>query len=137
MVRPCLEWSGYRNACGYGVCRVKREGLWKTALVHRVVCEESHGPPPSPEHCALHSCDNPACREPEHLRWGTRQDNVDDCRNRGRLSRGERHVTAKLTEQQARLIKTSGLSLRRLAAQFGVGQTVIHGIKSGAKWKHI
>jgi hypothetical protein len=33
---------------------------------------------------ALHLCDVPSCVNPEHLYWGTAQDNVNDMMARGR-----------------------------------------------------
>lgn len=44
---------------------------------HDLVLTVWDGPkPPDKESC--HSCDNRPCINPLHLRWGTRQDNVDD-----------------------------------------------------------
>jgi DNA-binding transcriptional ArsR family regulator len=40
--------------------------------------------PPGPGAFALHSCDNPPCCNPAHLRWGTPQSNQDDRRERRR-----------------------------------------------------
>ena len=45
----------------------------------------------------LHSCDNPACQNPAHLREGTAQDNQDDIDARGR--RNPRRTRRKGAEQ--------------------------------------
>lgn len=38
----------------------------------------------------LHSCDRPACINPDHLRWGTGSENALDCVTRGRHWQSER-----------------------------------------------
>jgi hypothetical protein len=54
----------------------------KTALVSRLVCEETHGPPPTSKHRALHAtpyvCIGELCVNGAHLRWGTARDNALD-----------------------------------------------------------
>ena len=47
----------------------------KHYAVHVFACESAHGEKPSSKHHALHSCDNPSCCNPDHLRWGTAQEN--------------------------------------------------------------
>jgi hypothetical protein len=64
----CWEWLGPRNNSNYG-----RVGL---RYAHRVACERAHGPAPSPDSVAMHSCDNPPCVNPAHLSWGSQSENV-------------------------------------------------------------
>lgn len=50
----------------------------------------------------LHSCDNPLCVNPAHLRTGTHQDNMNDMTLRGRQAKGDRHGTRIRPETVAR-----------------------------------
>lgn len=45
--------------------------------VHRLVCWLERGPPPTPEQSeAMHMCNNAACINPYHMRWGTMEENL-------------------------------------------------------------
>lgn len=38
-----------------------------------------------PGRYVMHSCDNPSCVKPSHLSLGTKSENMQDCRDKGRL----------------------------------------------------
>jgi len=94
----CLEWTGGCYATGYG--RTWAYGKdWKT---HRLALH-LEGIDVTGHH-VLHSCDNPRCCNPNHLRLGTHQENMRDMVSRGRQSR-------KLTKQDVLDIRAiSGMS---------------------------
>jgi len=75
----CWRWIGTKSAAGYG--QVGAGGV--ILYAHRLVCEWTYGPAPEGTE-VLHSCDNAACVNPAHLRWGTRAENVQDMITRGR-----------------------------------------------------
>ena len=62
----CWNWTGAKTGDGYG--NVKRGG--KSIRAHRYAFEKFVGPIPNGA-CVLHSCDNPACCRPDHLRVGS------------------------------------------------------------------
>ncbi len=67
---------------------------------HRLVCEAFHGKPPFPGAMALHGPDpTKANIQPDNLRWGTAQENSDDCTLAGRQNppKGEEHGRSLLT----------------------------------------
>jgi hypothetical protein len=51
--------------------------------VNRVALEQKLGRPLLPGMQALHTCDNPPCRNPEHLYEGTQKQNIADVLARG------------------------------------------------------
>lgn len=71
----CWEWEGRINNRGYG--RIGHE------YAHRVICELTYGPP-GPDEVVLHSCDNPPCCNPGHVRWGSQSENVQESYDKGR-----------------------------------------------------
>lgn len=79
----CLEWPFRRTDDGYGTITK----LGRKVLVHRAICRQAHGAPPTPEHThAAHSCDNPPCANKRHLSWKTQSQNESDKRKKGRRS---------------------------------------------------
>ncbi len=80
----CWPWLGFTHENGYG--RVSFRGGPKWA--HRIAFELHTGTRPSD--CVLHSCDNPPCCNPHHLREGTKAENSADREQRGRGRKGRR-----------------------------------------------
>ena len=83
----CWLWTASTDGHGYGVIGV--EG-GRVAKAHRVSYEIANGSVPDGM-WILHSCDNPPCVRPSHLRAGTREDNVQDAKERDRYESGDRH----------------------------------------------
>lgn len=81
----CVEFVGAKNRDGYGVLSRAVNG---SRLAHRAALAEALGRPL--EGIVLHSCDNPPCINPAHLREGTHADNIADAMSRGR-NRGGRY----------------------------------------------
>ena len=75
----CWEFTGaLRN--GYGA--IKHKG--KIFGAHRLSYELKKGLIPDGV-LVCHKCDNRKCVNPEHLFLGTYKDNMQDCKNKGRL----------------------------------------------------
>lgn len=122
----CWVWKTGRISTGYGEFSYNRRPI----LAHRfaVMLRE-----PIDGLHVLHTCDNPPCCNPKHLRVGTNYDNVQDAVAKGR------HVQHKLTDETARQIaSTKGTAepLAAIARRFGVGRTTIKLIRAGRAWKH-
>jgi hypothetical protein len=97
--------------------------------------------PDPPGNFLLHSCDFAACLAPDHIRWGTQQENIADAVARGRNTFGECSNFAKLTETDVIDIRVryaaGGVLQRELAAEYGVQSNLISRIITGKIWKHL
>ena len=79
----CWEWLGAKRPNGYG--RIGEGGRGGRQLAtHRYSCELHHGPPTPKANLCLHSCDNPGCVNPAHLRWGSGSENIAEAYAKGR-----------------------------------------------------
>jgi hypothetical protein len=141
----CKIWTRRKNEKGYGRLRI-RNG--KMGYANRVALERKLGRPIAMGMCALHSCDNPPCCNPEHLREGTNTDNMKERQEKGRQSRGEarsllfrgeKNGSSKLTEIQVRdIIEQKGkVTQESLAEKYNTFQSTISKIQLGLRWKHI
>ncbi len=126
----CWEWTGAKALQGYGVIRVQVGGKSKLLRVPRIMCEAVHGPCPEGKDRVLHSCDNPPCANPDHLRWGTAQENIQDAIQRGRLA-------SKLDPDRVRSIRQDPRNHQLIAADYGVSDALIDQVKSGKAWGHV
>lgn len=137
MDTPCWVWTASRIGKGYGQFRAAIGG----GFAHRYSWECANGPLPEGM-IVLHRCDNPLCIRPDHLLAGSYQDNYDDMVNKGRRRQchGERHQSAKLTEDMVQAIRAArrqGASVTTLAATYGVGETTIRNAAAGITWSHM
>lgn len=129
----CILWLGAQGRGGYGICGWRKK-VWS---VHRLAWINAHGEIPNGMH-VLHTCDVRHCINPAHLWLGTNADNIADKVRKGRASAatGTKNGNAKLTEADARAIRTDARPLREIAAEYGVSETIVSGIRRGTKWRH-
>ena len=130
----CLYWPFSTNGNGYG--QIWHEG--RLHIASRLTCAMTHGPAPTPEHEAAHSCGkgHEGCINGSHLSWKTPKENDTDKLAHGTCSRGERHGNAKLTESDVRqIIELRGKKLQHeIAAAFGIARATVSGIHSRRAW---
>ncbi len=81
----CWPWTGYIHPNGYGwvTWQSRREGTHRVAWALAADDEIPRGKAKDALY-VIHSCDNPPCCNPKHLRRGTQADNMHDRDSRGR-----------------------------------------------------
>lgn len=139
----CWNWTACKDHKGYGIIRI--DG--KNRATHRVSYELFKGKIPKGKGyhgtCVLHSCDNPGCINPEHLRLGTNRENILDMIQKGRnvVLRGKLCHKAKLTEKQVLEIREKFIpyvyTTIMLAKEYGVDPSTIGHMIKRRIWKHI
>jgi hypothetical protein len=92
--------------------------------------------------CCMHTCDNPSCVNPKHLRWGTLQENNLDMYTKGRQVMpphrvGSGNPSSKLSEDDVRKIRSSQEPQHVTAKRFGITQAAVSLIVTRKKWQHV
>lgn len=143
----CWLWTAGRDSDGYGIFGSTRP--WsrsfravKEVRAPRVSWVIHHGPIPKGA-WVLHSCDTPACVNPDHLFLG---DNITNSRDRDLKGRhrgciGETCGHTPLTDDSVRRIRrlwdTGSWSQQELAELYEINQSSISEIVRGVSWRHI
>ena len=128
----CWEWPFARREFGHGY--IEYEG--RNYSAHAVALILSGSPRPKGL-LALHSCDNPPCVNPAHLRWGTGADNHDDMAIRNRVLRGESHPSTTLTLSDVLAIRSDPRRWSDIAEAYGISKGSVGDIKHRRSWKHV
>lgn len=83
----CVLWQGAKDKDGYGKFQLNGGGRQQHVCAHRYAYFLKHGVWPA--QLILHSCDTPACVNPDHMEDGDQAKNVRDCVARGRHRPGK------------------------------------------------
>jgi len=133
LINVCWLWRAGTDKNGYG----KKNGI----AAHRISWIYSRSNRDIPNNKIIrHTCDNPPCVNPFHLRCGTIQDNANDMKNRNRSLLGEKHPDASFKDEEVKQILYElylGKSIVSLAKKYNVLEIVISKIANGHTWKHI
>lgn len=116
--------------------------LWKNGKphhrsIHRLLLEAFVGLCPKSKHGCRHLDGNKLNNSLINLKWGTRQENIDDSIKHGTWTHGEKSGNAKLTDRLVKQIKRSSGTQREIAKRFNVSQGTIWQITHGNSWKHV
>lgn len=146
LLSGCWNWTGTKNAKGYGRIAGEIDGQrvvenGRQMLAHRVSWMLHVGPIPQGPGAhgtvVLHTCDNPGCVNPQHLRLGTQSDNVKDMIAKGRKVAGEwqkrkgiEHFRSAFKDQaDIDLICATVGKTKELAERFGVDVCTIKRVR--------
>lgn len=116
----CWEWQAGRAGKGYGqFYRAKNVPVG----AHRYSWELAHGRPVPAGMQVMHTCDNPPCVNPAHLRVGTCADNMRDKsvkgRNPGNPTRSG-GLPAKWTPEIVAAMRAKGMTFREIGVVLGI-----------------
>lgn len=129
----CRLWTGRVDADGYGRASM-RNRFW---LAHRLAYFLHYDVNPG-DFLVLHSCDRPACVNPEHLFLGTSYGNMQDAARKNRTAFGSRNGRAKLTEGQVIEIRSSlPKSINSIAKTYGIAWKTARALLERKTWKRV
>jgi hypothetical protein len=130
----CWLWLSTRTRHNYGLFFFKKEaGRVIQHYAHRIAYVLAHGDI-NGDLVVMHTCDNPQCVNPAHLRLGTQRDNMRDSAAKGRTGKVKPGLR-KITIEGVREIRESSEPSRLFAERWGVHVSHINKIRRGEKRK--
>lgn len=137
----CWNWKG-ASCKGYGRFGLNGQNCWAHKI--SLIISGVNIKPQKKELAAkgiviMHTCDNPACVNPQHLKVATQKENIADAIAKGRKcygeTRGEGNPKAKLTWKDVDLIRSSNMSLEEFKKKYNfISSTRLHSIKNFNSW---
>lgn len=116
-------------------------GILKTVSIHRLVALTFLKKETDSRNQINHIDGNKENNHFSNLEWCTAQENLKHALDTGLRSnklkpefKGYNHKKSKLTKENVDYIKTSDLSLRKLASMFGVHHSIIWGIRNNKRY---
>ncbi len=132
----CWEWWWGLTSAGYGRFwdgqRQIGSHVWSYEYHNKVIVPKGME--------VMHSCDNPACVNPNHLSLGTTKDNAQDRVKKGRGARGQRNGSAVVTDKEAeRIIRLLNARMKRehICTTIGCSKYTVGKIAQGVSYKHL
>lgn len=128
----CWLWTGTMFKSGYGLISIND----KSTYTHRLAYTISTGNDPG-KYLILHSCDNPPCCNPAHLRKGTHAENMADMVSG---HRGAKHIDSspKLTQELADNLREDyklSQNKSKLSKKYNISCTHVTDILNNKYWK--
>lgn len=125
----CLISHLRPNAKGYipvGIGGRRGEKWRANRLVYHIKCE-----PITKNDLVLHSCDNRACINPNHLRKGSAADNTADMLARGRAKNGGKTKVTREMFQEFKDLRAKGYTNVYIGNLFGLSHETVRAYLNG------
>lgn len=136
----CWGWLAEKDQWGYGRLWLGAHNRPRRILAHRFSYLIHKGEITDGLE-VLHSCHNPECSNPSHLRLGTQKDNMQDRLKMGRYRLGENNHRASLTDEKVRALRwaasITSLNQTQLCRHFGMRQNQVSRVLRRETWKHV
>lgn len=129
----CMNWIGSKNNKGYGQINISGRPM----LAHRYSYALFNGEY-NKNWCVLHKCDNPSCVAPEHLFLGTKKDNMQDCKNKGRIfiPKSRENPLSNHAKKLIIMFIKQGIPCTQIASAYQVNSSIIYRLKNKANYDH-
>jgi len=127
------------NHRGYYFMRLSdSEHKYKTNYIHKMVAR-AFIPNSENKPQVNHIDGNKTNNLIDNLEWCTNDENMAHAKANGLIKphKGKEHWHCRLTEEQAKDIKYSLMSTKELMKEYRASYSMVYGIKSGKRWKHI
>jgi hypothetical protein len=139
-IDDCWNWLGPQQPIkngNYGRISINYEEYKTHRLMYYLIYDSF-----DPEMWILHSCDNPPCCNPNHLRIGTPADNSKDMVLKNRQAQGSKIPQSKLNENIICNILDDVLignltSIKQIMKKYNISQSAAYHIFDGIHWKNI
>ena len=125
----CWLWTGCVDKDGYGVSNINKRKL----AAHRASYILFIGEIPKGMY-VLHTCNNPTCVNPNHLRLGTQKDNVQDQIKAG-TNVAINKQCAILNWTLVHYIRSSNKTSKDLAKELGISYHCVWDVRKYRSWK--
>lgn len=130
VLTPCHLYQGRLYKNGYG--HIKFKGI--DYLAHILACEAKQSKKrENSKQVVRHLCDTAQCCNPEHLFFGTSQQNAIDAIPHNR----SRKLTVDQVKEIKLLLREGQMTNKEIASHYLISDSIISNIKTGRKWSHI
>lgn len=125
---------------GYRRYHLRADGRYCHPFAHQLVAEAFIGPKPFDGAEVCHNDGDKLNVHPTNLRWDTHKANLQDAVRHGASPRGAKNGKAKTTADDVKQIRElygAGTYQRDIAGIFGISQSAVSMIITGANWAHL
>lgn len=123
-----------RTRRGYPAVDLKDEnGNSKTFYVHALVCIAFHGPRPEGHFVCHYPDPTKSNNHADNLEWGTPQKNMQDWKEHGAIRSSRKNITEAQVIEMREMFRSGNWSQDKIAEFFGVHQTTVNKIMTGAR----